>query len=307
MNNFGYLEVGKNIFLRFGHWKSHRDQNNGTVCLLGGRTDFMEKYHETIVQLNQRGLEVYSFDWRGQGLSSRLIQNRRKGYVQSYDDYVSDLSSFIDKIFKKTATRPYIVLAHSMGGHITIRFLHEYGNFFDKAVLISPMIDIRTFPIPKYLLQKFTKTLVAAGYDKAYIVGNDGIMANKFRGNNLTSDKLRFENRRKIEMDRPEIAIGGVTCGWLNASFDSIDVLNQPGYVETIRIRILICSAEKDRVVCNKAQKHLCNRLPDCRLVEIHGSQHEILQESTTIQKQFWNIFDRFLVSNFERKNDEKT
>jgi lysophospholipase len=291
INNFRYLEVENGILLRFGYWRTRGKQNKGTVCLLGGRTEFMEKYYETIDKLNQHGMDVFSFDWRGQGLSTRLLKNRRKGYVGSYDDYVNDLSVFVEKIFIKKATRPYILIGHSMGGHIAIRYLHEHGNIFDSAILMSPMIDIRTFPVPKKVLQKFIRIIVKAGHDKIYIVGNDHLMENKFMGNSLTSDISRFEKSRKIAIDNPELAIGGVTFGWLNATFDSIDLLNQPGYVENIGTRILIFSAEKDRVVSNKAQRRLCQRLPDCRLIKISESRHEILQEKDAIQKQFWDIF----------------
>ena len=298
INKFSYIEVEKGVFLRWGYWKSCRHPKKGTVCLLGGRTEFMEKYVDTIEQLNRRGLDVFSFDWRGQGRSTRLIQNGRKGYVKSYNDYVRDLSVFIEKIFIQKTTRPYILMGHSMGGHIIIRYLHEHGHIFDCAILMSPMIDIRTFPVPKKALQTFTRILVKAGYDKVYIAGNDQLMDNTFKGNFLTSDIIRFEKTRKFVMENPKIAVGGVTCGWLNASFDSIDLLNQPGYVENISTRIWIFSAKKDRVVCNMAQRRLCKRLPNCRLIKVCDSRHEIFQEKDDIQKKFWNIFQQFLDSN---------
>jgi lysophospholipase len=298
-NNFKFVEVEKGIFLRSGYWKSFGTHSKGTLCLLGGRTEFIEKYDETIERLNQLGLNVFSFDWRGQGLSTRLLENRRKGYVNNYDDYAGDLSFFVDNMFTKNTSRPYILMGHSMGGHIAVRFLHDHDDIFDNAILMSPMIDIRTFPVPKKVLQILTRIFVKAGYDQVYIAGNDRLMESKFRDNPLTSDIVRFEKSRKIAIDNPEIAVGGVTFGWLNASFDSIDLLNQPGYVENIRTRILLFSAEKDRVVCNKAQRRLCQRLPNCRLIKISDSRHEILQEKDTIQNQFWNIFKHILDTHF--------
>jgi lysophospholipase len=294
INNFRYFEVEKGIFLRFGHWKSCRKNKKGTICLIGGRTDFMEKYFEIIGKLNQKGIDVFSFDWRGQGLSTRLLKNRRKGYVKDYNDYISDLSAFIEKIFMKNASGPYILMGHSMGGHIAIRYLAEYRNIFNSAILMSPMVDIRTFPFPKKLLQKIVRTFVKAGYDKVYISGGDRQMQNKFKHNPLTSDISKFEKSKKIAVENPQLAIGGVTFGWLNASLDSIDLLNQPGYLENITTRILLFSAEKDRVVCNNAQKRLCQRLPNCKFIEVSGSRHEIFQEKDIIQKQFWNIFEHF-------------
>jgi lysophospholipase len=187
-----------------------------------------------------------------------------------------------------------------MGGHIAIRYLAEHENIFNSTILLSPMIDIRTFPFPKKLLQKIIRIFVKAGYDKVYIAGDDRQIEKKFKRNSLTSDKIKFEKSKNIAIENPQLAIGGVTTGWLHASFDSIDLLNQPGYLENIRTRILVFSAEKDRVVCNNAQKLLCNRLPNCKFIEVSGSRHEILQEKDIIQKQFWDFFEHFFDSNFK-------
>jgi lysophospholipase len=44
----------------------------GTVVLLQGRNECIEKYYETIRHFTGRGLWVATFDWRGQGRSDRL-------------------------------------------------------------------------------------------------------------------------------------------------------------------------------------------------------------------------------------------
>jgi hypothetical protein len=44
----------------------------GTVCILPGRADFIERYFETIRDLQARGYAVAILDWRGQGGSDRL-------------------------------------------------------------------------------------------------------------------------------------------------------------------------------------------------------------------------------------------
>ena len=64
---------------------------NETVVILQGRASFIEKYSEVIVELNQLGFDVISFDWRGQGGSSRLLPHPQKVYIDSFDDYLEDL------------------------------------------------------------------------------------------------------------------------------------------------------------------------------------------------------------------------
>ena len=51
----------------------------GSVILSGGRTEFIEKYLEVIRELVGRGFTVLTHDWRGQGLSQRLLADRLKG------------------------------------------------------------------------------------------------------------------------------------------------------------------------------------------------------------------------------------
>ena len=46
----------------------------GTVVISAGRTEFIEKYFEVIGELLDRGYSVLIHDWRGQGLSKRLLR-----------------------------------------------------------------------------------------------------------------------------------------------------------------------------------------------------------------------------------------
>jgi lysophospholipase len=95
-------------------------------------------------------------------------------------------------------------------------------------------------------------------------------------------------------VENPDLALGGVTYGWLSATFESIDILTGPDFAKNITTPILIASAGCDRVVSNKAQKTICSLLPDCRFAEITGARHEILKETDALRLIFWNTFDRF-------------
>jgi lysophospholipase len=43
----------------------------GTMCIFQGRGDFIERYFETIKDLQSRGFDVAILDWRNQGGSDR--------------------------------------------------------------------------------------------------------------------------------------------------------------------------------------------------------------------------------------------
>lgn len=64
--------------IRYALWPRTSDKRLGTVCLFGGRGEFIEKYFETITDLRRRGFAVAIMDWRGQGGSDRLLKNPAK-------------------------------------------------------------------------------------------------------------------------------------------------------------------------------------------------------------------------------------
>ncbi|MCK5099035.1 MAG: alpha/beta hydrolase, partial [Desulfobacteraceae bacterium] len=77
--------------IRYGYTDIKEKNLKGLVLLLHGRAEFMEKYKEIVSSLNNKGYDVISFDWRGQGLSARETDNRQKGYVKDFNDYLLDL------------------------------------------------------------------------------------------------------------------------------------------------------------------------------------------------------------------------
>src|SRR3978361_2104915 len=104
--------------LRAVHWRPTTRTIKGTVCLLQGRAEFIEKYYETIADLRQRGFCVVAFDWRGQGESARQVADPHKGHVARFDDYRLDLKAIEDMILLPLMPKPHLCLAHSMGGCI---------------------------------------------------------------------------------------------------------------------------------------------------------------------------------------------
>jgi lysophospholipase len=292
---YNFMTTSDNQRIRYGIWYSRNEKKRGSVILLNGRKEFMEKYAETIRELNQRGFNVYSLDWRGQGLSSRILANRHKGFIKNYDSYINDLNLFVRKIVQPDAAIPLVVLAHSMGGHIALRFIHDHPEIADKIVLVSPMIDISTTPLPGWFVRLIAWIAIRAGLDHAYIIGSGDYTVEKFKGNRLTSDPERFMDENQAITENPDLALGGVTYGWLSATFESIDILTDQEFAKKITTPILIASAGCDKVVSVNAQKTICSLLPNCRIAQISGARHEIFKETDAVRSIFWDEFDRFI------------
>ena len=69
----GYFQTSDGLKLRYG--VSRVPKARGTVVVLQGRGDFLERYFETFRDLNALGYTAASFDFRGQGGSARLQQD----------------------------------------------------------------------------------------------------------------------------------------------------------------------------------------------------------------------------------------
>jgi len=285
--------------IRYATYTSSLKSCRGTVLLLGGRSEFIEKYQETVDEILARGFNVATFDWRGQGLSDRLLPNRHKGFVETYDDYLSDLNQFMDAYVRPDAARPLVILAHSMGAHIALRYLHDNPGSVEKAVLTSPLVDITGPLLFKGLMKILTQFAVAIGFKKHYATRTMNFVPQKkaFSGNRLTRDPQRFQKTLQMISHTPDVAIGGVTFGWLDATFKSIAHVMRKGYLESITTPICIISAGADKIVSVTAQRGLCRRLPSCYLVTIPDALHELMVETDDVREKIWEVFDNFLLS----------
>jgi lysophospholipase len=296
---FSFFKTYDGLSIRYAVRPSPGKKKAGSIILLGGRREFIEKYTETIAELNGRNFDVYAMDWRGQGLSERQLPNRHKGYVCSYEDYLEDLDRFFGQVIRPRAVLPCMMLAHSMGGHIALRYLHDHPDRVEKTILTAPMIDIAPSHFKGRLIRIFARLGVAAGMNRMYVIGSGNYRAadRTFPGNRLTSDPRRFTDEEKAIAANPDLALGGVTYAWLKASLESIDILKGNGYPEAVRTPVLIVSAGSDRVVSVSAQQQICERLPHARIQVIAQSRHEVLKETDLVRRLFWQAFDRFILS----------
>jgi lysophospholipase len=294
-HHIDFFRTHDGLCIRYGRWSLPGRRSRGSIVVLQGRTEYIEKYEEVIGFLTAKGFWVYTFEWRGQGLSSRMLRDPRLGHVHSFEDYLKDLKRLLESRVFPDAPQPVLLLGHSMGGHLALRHVHDHPETVRSAVLTSPMIDIITFPAPRVVLRAVVELAVKTGLGDACLPGTRLLHSPGFRGNPLTSDKTRFDRMTRTLKRSPHLSVSGVTFQWLDAAFRSIDILASSGYAGAIEVPVLLASAQNDRVVCNRSQRLLCQTLPGCRLINLPGARHEILQETDAIQAIFWKGFDGWL------------
>ncbi len=269
----------------------------GTVFLFGGRTEYAEKYYEVIGELIARGFCVATVDWRGQGLSDHALDDPRKGHVGDYVEYDSDLRAFMSEV-APSMPRPWIGLAHSMGGNILTRAMHDRSDMFAAVVLTAPMLGLR-----------LGNSYVASALKAAAMLGSNIGLAHRyvpgtsrrandevpFEQNILTHDRERYEILQSQIRAEPALGLGGSTYGWLAASLRSISTVSDVKYLGTIRTPLLIFQAGEDRLVDRHALGFAAKHIVGATLVRIDGSYHEIMIETDEIRAQFWKAFDDFI------------
>ena len=181
--------------------------HKGTVCLVQGRTEFIEKYFETIADFQKRGFQVATFDFRGQGGSDRLIRNGRFGFVERFDDYRTDLTSFHAEILLPDCPPPFYLVGHSMGGLVSlIAGAHDRPDVrpdFPSA----PMIALDRQPLNSPAWRGWRRRCAFLGLGKlpATRASKEGPSEASFAGNPLTSDLTRFVRSAEVLKARPSL------------------------------------------------------------------------------------------------------
>lgn len=267
-----------------------------TLFLLTGRTEFLEKYEDVFEELRRRGFRVVVWEWRGQGASDRLLADPRRGHVREYADFQRDLDAILAR-FGPDLPRPWHALAHSMGGLIVMDRLRRAPDTFDRAVLSAPLLGIRMTPLARPLAPALAAAAVRLGFAEAYAPGQGPapLAGDEPRGNVLTSDHDRFRLYRRRCRANDALMLGGVTWGWLDATFEALARVHAPGALEGVSTPLLILEAGNERVVEPAAIRRAAARLPDARVLRLDGAEHEILMERDPIRDRALIAIDAFL------------
>ena len=290
-----WLKTRDDVRLRAAIW--HAPGAERCVVLLSGRTEFLEKVAVPAAEWLARGWSVVSVDWRGQGLSDRLVEPRLKGHVGDFAEFQTDLDALLadPKVQALPATR--ILMGHSMGGAISAGALGraELGPAFQAAILTAPMLGIALSCPMRAAAWVTMKIGLALGMEDRWPPFGDvstPYVLTDPKNNVLTSDPEMWDWMAETAHAHPDLSIATPTLGWFAAAS-----------AETKRLARLPASpcptlcflGSNERVVDPKAVRKGAARL-GARLVEIEGSEHELLIETPEIRAQVWAAIDTFLL-----------
>ena len=290
-----WLKTADEVTLRAAFWRAERSVR-GTILLATGRSEFIEKYYRVIARFLALGFDVAAFDWRGQGMSDRLIENRLPGYVDSFDSYQRDLDTMIAEVDRRGGGDRLILVGHSMGGCALIRRLALPERDFHGAILTAPMLGLR-FP------RLATPALRAVSWSLSHWrTGKWRISPGKvktaadwpFENNVLTSNREEFERYAALVRAYPQLGLGGATWSWLAAAFRQMRELRRLPE-NAVSEPTLLFSAGADRLVSNDAIDAFIAKNSHVEHVRLPRSRHEPFMEAETVKAVLWEEVEGFL------------
>jgi lysophospholipase len=288
------LVAADGVNLRAARWTPQGA--HGTVVILNGRAEYIEKYYETTRDLLDMGFAVATMDWRGQGGSERQLHDPMRAHIDDFGLYERDLRALVDDVLTPHCPRPWIGLCHSMGGAIIMQIAHSGRCPFDRLVLTAPMIAIYGRPEPR-TERRLVEIVDALGFGGLYAPGAGGARPYSlypFEGNVLTSDPARYARLQATLAAWPELGVGGPTIGWAHAAFRLMRRFAEPDFPRAVPTPTLVIASGADRVVDTRCIERFATRLRAGDLITLDGARHEIMIERDIHRDLFLRAFEPY-------------
>lgn len=117
------------------------DTPKGTVCLIHGFGEHVERYHHVADRMTAAGYLVAGVDLRGHGKSPG-----RRGYTPSIDQFLDDIVAVKASVRALAPAAPMFLYGHSMGGNLALNFLLRRTPTLTGAIITSPWLRLTKPP-----------------------------------------------------------------------------------------------------------------------------------------------------------------
>ncbi len=291
----GVVVTSDRLRLRFATWRPTVRPVAGTILLVQGRSEFIEKYFEVVAAFRRRGFHVAAFDFRGQGGSDRMLPDRGKGHVDDFLEYVADIDAMAAHVMAELP-RPHFAVAHSMGAAAMLLALDRGVAQFDRVGLLSPLAALAFVKLPGVAAAAAAALdFVALGTRYVPGGGPSPLSIQPFEGNRLSSDPRRYGRVASILKAAPQLGIGDPTVRWTQAMFQTFERFAARDFGRNVATPSLMLIAGADTLCAPAAAEALALRVRGCQPVVIPGGKHELLFERDEIRDRTLAAVDAFI------------
>ena len=121
------------IELHFQKWET--EPSSAALVIVHGLGEHSGRYKNIIDTFKGKNISIYSYDHRGHGRSGG-----KRGHISSFKNYIDDLKIFIDHVSLTNEKKPVILLGHSLGGLIALKYALDYPGDLSSLILSSPFL-----------------------------------------------------------------------------------------------------------------------------------------------------------------------
>lgn len=131
----GWCETGDGLALRFRAWRP-RDAR-AVLLVLHGLAEHSGRYLHVGARFAAAGYAVYALDFRGHGQSPGP-----RVHVAAFDEFVDDVDALRAAAEARHPGRPLVLVGHSQGGLVALRYVLTRPAGVAAAILSSPLLGV---------------------------------------------------------------------------------------------------------------------------------------------------------------------
>ena len=272
------------------------DHPRGTVLIVHGFTENVDKYAEVIHSLLVNGFCVLAYDQRGHGRSWRAdgVQDISLTHVDRFEEYVSDMEIVCDGLLS-AMPKPWLLFAHSMGGAVSSLYLEKGNVPFERAALCAPMIAPNRGGIPFHAARAICLAGKLAGKAKGRMPTSQPYSGPENFDTSCATGRERFDWYEALRVATPAFQNNGPSFNWTLEALNVTAKLLSPGAPERIAIPVRLYTAERDESVLPEFQKRFIARVPHGERVFVKAAKHEIYRSEDAVLYPWWHDVLTFL------------
>ena len=278
--------IGKGgIEIFFQQWEVANPK--AILVIIHGLGEHSGRYGNLIDALQNKGIAIYGLDHRGFGRSGG-----KRGHVDSFMDYIYDIKVFVNMIKDKNPNKPVIMLGHSMGGVLALKYALTHAEDLDALILSSPgLVPAIKVPAWKknlaiFLSSKIPSLTMPSGLD-ATTISRDKEVVKQYLADPLVHDKVT--PRFYVEM------------------MNTIDeCINRCGEVT---LPLLLIHGTADALVLDEASKIVYEKAKskDKTLKLFEGLYHETMNELEPDRKKVLKFLADWIVDHAKKNISTKS
>jgi acylglycerol lipase len=239
-------------------WLPDKD-TRAVIIAVHGLAEHIGRYKNVVNYLVPRGYAIYGLDHRGHGKSQGI-----KGYVDRFDDYITDLKIFYDMVRKEQPDKKIFMLGHSLGGLIAVDYAIKYQAELAGLIASAPLLKIGASVSPATV---FMAKIISALAPKMGVTTLDASAISKDKAvvDAYVNDPLVYRGKTSARLGVEMIKI----------------TTKIPEMIPTITLPLLVMYGTEDRLCDPEGSKMLYEKASsqDKTLKAYEGLYHEIFNE----------------------------